>query len=270
MTQPTYKSIRFWNDWQYLPIASAKVWEKPIAPNVSSTPWIYHNLTKWLISISADWYKWITLSDKNLWATVVYNNWDEMSSNNVWDYYQWWNNYWFPMSSTLNTSGTQVDASSYWPGNYYNSNWVFNTNYRWDSSNNQNLWWSISNTVEAMQWPCPIWFHVSTKQEREDLIFMIVTWFKLSRTHNTLKTYLKMPCQWRILYDGRRADFGWWYWYYWTATADTSQYKFDYSFYCYFGSNTINLTSSHTSYWFLVRPVKNIPVIPDNTWTKLY
>ena len=87
----------------------------------------------------------ITIADKNLWATTVWNNWDTLSEANCWKYYQRWNNYWFPFTWSVTTSSTKVDASSYWPWNYYSRN-VFVTiatsPYSWDSSNNQDLrWW---------------------------------------------------------------------------------------------------------------------------------
>lgn len=104
---------------------------------------IYHNSSLWLISISSDWTNWITISDKNLWATSVYNNWDTMSETNCWKYYQWWNNYWFPFSWSVTVSTTIIDASTYWPWNYYSSsNFIVRQNpTAWDSSNNPNLWW---------------------------------------------------------------------------------------------------------------------------------
>lgn len=101
---------------------------------------IFHNPTLWLISISWDWTTWYTIMDKNLWATTVYNNWDTLSEANCGTYFQWWNNYWFPFSWSVTTSSTQVDASNYWPGNYYYSN-IYITKFPWDSSANDNLRW---------------------------------------------------------------------------------------------------------------------------------
>ena len=100
--------------------------------SIASGAGIFWNQTMWLISISSDWNNWFTIQDKNLWAT---NIWD------AWYYYQWWNCNGFTMGWVSQTSSTQVDASWYWPWNYYSS-YTFVTNSNWDSSNNRNLrWW---------------------------------------------------------------------------------------------------------------------------------
>lgn len=102
---------------------------------------IYHSSTLWLISIK-NWDNRITIADKNLWATQVYNSWDTLSQSNCWKYYQWWNNYWFDFTWSLTTSSSTVNASTYWPTNYYNSNTFIIINWGWDNSNNTNLrWW---------------------------------------------------------------------------------------------------------------------------------
>ena len=111
--------------------------------------WIFYNSALWVISISWDWINWITVADKNIWATVVYNNWDTISSDNVWYVYQRWNNYWFAPKWTITTSSWSVNASTYWPWNYYSSSTFIkrtqqNNNVPWDSSQNRNLWWWVS------------------------------------------------------------------------------------------------------------------------------
>lgn len=114
--------------------------------------WIYHNSTLWLISISSDWTNWITLKDKNEWATTVWNYWDTLSAANVWNVYQRGNNYWFPRTWTITTSNTQVDASNYWPWNYYSSStFITTTPYR-DSSQNRNLRWWVTWIVVHPNW----------------------------------------------------------------------------------------------------------------------
>lgn len=106
-------------------------------------PWIFHNATDWIISLN-DWTNYITMADKNLWATTVYNSWDTRSQTNCWNTYQWWNNYWFSYSSTVSTSNTKVDASNYWPWNYYSSSTFIQTTTSendWSNPSNTNLWW---------------------------------------------------------------------------------------------------------------------------------
>ena len=108
--------------------------------------WIFWSSTDWLISLSSDWQTWITIQDKNLWATIVWNSGDTLSEANCGKYYQRWNNYWFAWTWNILTSSVQVDASNYWPWNYY-SNRRFRTSHgTWDTSGNWNLrWWEDGN-----------------------------------------------------------------------------------------------------------------------------
>lgn len=98
--------------------------------------WIFRDQTNWLISIT-DWTKKYTMMDKNMWATTVDGKWSR---------YQWGNNYWFPnVSMQSNTTSTKVDASSYWPWNYYYSDKYY---IGWDndrsSTRNDNLRWYVT------------------------------------------------------------------------------------------------------------------------------
>lgn len=111
--------------------------------------WIFWNQTNWLISITSDWTTWYTIQDKNLWATSVYNDGDTLTQANMWNMYQWWNNYWFPSTWSVTTSSTQVNASTYWPWNYYSSDTFITrsgSTYDWSSVQNDNLrWWEDWN-----------------------------------------------------------------------------------------------------------------------------
>ena len=62
-------------------------------------------------------------------------------------YYQWGNN---ADVTSASTSGTQVNASGYGPGNYYNSA-IFITSADWSSVQNDNLWGNTANTSIARQ-----------------------------------------------------------------------------------------------------------------------
>ena len=113
--------------------------------------WIFRNQTNWLISITSDWTTGYTIMDKNLWATTVYNDWDTLSEANCGKYYQWGNNYWFDWIWWNNPtiSSTQVDASNYWPGNYYSSDIFIKWNRNRDNSWNSNLrWWVTQWTFQ--------------------------------------------------------------------------------------------------------------------------
>ena len=48
------------------------------------TSWIFRNQTEWIISLSSDWTNWITIMDKNLWATQVYNDGEALTEANCW------------------------------------------------------------------------------------------------------------------------------------------------------------------------------------------
>lgn len=118
------------------------------------TAWIYHNSSLWLISASSDWTTWVTIADKNLWATEVYNYLDNLSENNCGWYFQWWNNYMFPFSWSVTTSSTKVDTTNYWPNNYYNSSTFITASsspYNWSSVLNQNLWWWEDGNVNVLR-----------------------------------------------------------------------------------------------------------------------
>ena len=109
--------------------------------------WIFWNQTEWLISIT-NGTNWYTIMDKNLWATIVYNYWDTLSEANCGKYYQWGNNYWFAWAWTIaDQSTTQVDASGYWPWNYYNSSTFIILSDDWSSVPNANLRWWVTWVV---------------------------------------------------------------------------------------------------------------------------
>lgn len=115
--------------------------------------WIFRNSTLWLISISADWTNWTTIGDKNLWATEVWSSWT-LTAENTWTYFQRWNNYWFPFAWWFTTSWTRVDASTYWPWNYY-----YWTTYITTSSPND---WSSVRVPNLRWWVT--WVVISSKE----------------------------------------------------------------------------------------------------------
>lgn len=118
--------------------------------SVATGAWIFHNPIDEIISISADWTNWITIADKNVWATQVYNDWDTLSEANCGKYFQHGNNHWFPFTGNITISSVKVDASWYWPWKRYESDTFIITSwepYSWDTSNNLNLWgWSTQGT----------------------------------------------------------------------------------------------------------------------------
>ena len=188
-------SVRCFKNSPVIPTSS---WTKLYWTSIEAW-WIFWSSTDWLISLSSDWNTWITIMDKNLWATQVWNSGDILSEANCGKYYQRWNNYGFAWTWTIaNQSTTQVDASNYWPWNYYSSDIFIKYNWRWDSTDNGNLrWWvtwvkqkpvdiveryywgKLIDDYSAMRGPCPEGYHVPSVWERE-WVKDIMDWFSLT------------------------------------------------------------------------------------------
>ena len=248
--------------------------------------WIYHSPDLWLISLSGDWENWITIADKNLWATTVFevwswswtNWWTTVTEANGWKFYQWGNNYWFPLTWATTTSSTQVNTSTYWPWNYYSSSTFITRNsspYSWQTSTNYNLWWGTTWTNDAMQWPCDSGFHVP-KYDEFDALAGIITDFWI--TWHNIMYCLKMPWKGNL----NRAD--------WTYNNGAPQLRFC-AFWLsdtYYSWDTLRIYMLTDNYWntvklesstlnsgqdsigYTIRPFANTPVQPDNTRTVLY
>lgn len=251
------------------------VWPKQ---NLNMVPGIYHDATQWLISIVARVDSWwnpdpdwtITMADKDLWATTVYNRWDTVSAANAWNFFQRWNNYAFPYTWAATIVTSQTNASAYWPNNYYSSSTFRNVQgaHR-DSSLNQDLWWNTTNTKVARRWPCPEGFHVPTISEWFTVLDVwsatLWAWNTRPSCWTNLITYLKLPIvylhNWATPYT-----FNWWFvcssfWNY-QSMQDWDQLMITSSW-------TANVMNMQTV-WACLRPFKNVPVTPNNSWTKLY
>lgn len=152
--------------------------------------------------------------DRNLGATSN----DIENPGSYWYYYQWWNNYGFPSSKEVEKiSADQVDASNYWPWNYYENDTFIIWNNNWDSSNNNNLWWWANdnennwrwveiNNPKDRQWPCPQWYHIPSLWE---WLLLVKYWadannkannyyperwvLELNRWYSEFRKYFKMP-----------------------------------------------------------------------------
>lgn len=154
-----YITIINWNNTSWYPYMNSTNGRKsgfslrafrntPIIPDGTWTETVtgkvWYNSDLWLISILVWTNQYITMQDKNVWATVVWNDWDTLTNNNRWKYFQRWNNYGFTYWSTWDTSSTQVDASNYWPSNPYSSSTFItpsNSQSDWSSVRNDNLRW---------------------------------------------------------------------------------------------------------------------------------
>jgi len=229
-----------------------------------TTAWIYHNSELWLISLSSDWANWLTIADKNLWATQVWNEWDTLSEANCGKFYQWWNNYWFPFDWTFNKSSTKPNASWY-VSNYSNSTFITtassDTTKDWSSTTNNNLWWWEWTTTQR-KWPCATWFHIPTNTELNvfrTLASMI--WWNISN-------YIKMPVHRYITYSWAYMDTYQEY-YFWTSSTDANP-SLSWVYNVYVFTWTAWTSSIFKTGWHLIRPFKNEAVQPDTSRTKLY
>ena len=277
--------------WRYcygLPIRWIK--NSPVTPTSSWTTlyqwsWsagIYYNPTDWLISISSDGSTWYTLMDKNLWATTVYNYWDTLTDANCGNVFQRWNNYPFPWtlsSDSITTSGSQVNASDYWPWNYYESSTWIQNSWAWFYPSNYNLRWWMSKwgwtkNVEvkniylweyvpdfATQWPCPHGFHVPIQTEWQWLK-TIMDWLGLT-TWDSWKINLHIPFSWvRDYYNSNT----WWansFVYYWSSTPSITDQKSAYAIQI---SSWINIVQYNRWYGFPIRPFYKEFVKPTSSW----
>lgn len=152
LARASWASIRAFKN---IPVVPTNTWTTLYS--WTGDAWIFYNTTDWIISISSDWINWITIADKNIWATVVYNDGDTLDQTNCWTYFQRWNNYGFPWTWPVNTANIQADTTWYWPWNYYYGDVFLYT--RTDqplvvdrsSVRNDNLWWWVTQRTEILQ-----------------------------------------------------------------------------------------------------------------------
>lgn len=215
-------------------------------------PWIYHNPSLWLISLSSDGENWITLADKNLWATEIWNEWDEFTVANTWNCFQIWNNYPFPSpldtSAQLNIYDWGIDTSSYsWQNPYSDDKFVIQD--LWLP--NDDLRWQVTDTNEARRWPCPEWFHVLSENDFEQIYWILSL---ISASIYKIKI-------WRFPF--RNLDG-----YYDNSESYIASSKIDwqpYSVMIYPNKIFELYPADDSSNWLVVRPFKNEPVQPDSS-----
>ena len=105
---------------------------------------VWHNENDWLITVLTKYGYYITMADKNLGATTVWNPGDQLSSTNRWHYFQRGNNYWFSADTKANISFDKVETGIYDYLTPYESStfiWVENR-WDWSTTTNNNLWWA--------------------------------------------------------------------------------------------------------------------------------
>lgn len=245
-------------NWQYFAsiqsFGEASIWRNA---------WVRWNSSEGVISVSADWITWYTIADKNLWATSVYTSWATLSETNCGKFYQWWNNYWFPYWTSQTWTNTHPNSDSYWPWNYYNSNWTFIGYYNWT---NIDMWWWDTNTNASKQWPCDSWWHIPTQLEFAKVFSACLSlWISELEVVN----YLKIPKCWMLDYDweylnNNTANI---YFSDWTINTRVEWFTFYSWTYIYWNTRSF--------YWYSIRPFKNTTLIPWSWgsyawWTKLF
>ena len=208
--QAPNKSWKYMFDGWYTDTTYATEWYGVANDTTTTSKTVY---ARWLpfedlpAVTASDGTKYI-LMDRNLWATDVWNYGEsETSAAKNGKYYQWWNNYGFSASNgNWNpypyTSNMSVDASWYWPGNYYSSATFILIDYRWDDADNANLWWWNwdtatadwpSTTEEGRQWPCPSWYHVPSTREWKAIYNALGVETNNSGSIATLQKTLHLP-----------------------------------------------------------------------------
>ena len=149
-----------------------------------------------------------TTLDRDVWASQLWVAWYQ---------YQWWNNHWFKACTTSKcnsfpgwetTSTNQVDVSDYDPiSNPYSSNIYIiqagnsNKESNWAIGNvnrRDNLWWWVSGTNAAMQWPCPEWYHIPTSGDWEDIY---ASWSDINFWRDGCKNWSLKTCATKLVED---------------------------------------------------------------------
>jgi len=158
--------------------------------------WNYENIDAYFISSTWE-VSYITLMDRNMWASTTWV-WESASTWSYGFHYQWWNNngfqiwcwiyWWDECSDGVTLKSTWINAV--WNNGYNNKwyNWtrfiIWSNDYwtgglhydglRWGSGDAvANKWWlstiTLSN-IENRQWPCPVWYHVPSIWEWNNLL----------------------------------------------------------------------------------------------------
>ena len=269
---------RFIN-WQEIVRVYKNGWQ--IRPEtVPPTPvgrWIYWDSNRWLISASLDGNSWFTIADKNLWASVVWNEWDTLSANNVGNMFQWGNNYPHIRWETINPINNSVDASWYWPNTSYYTNQDYlrwdNYTFSWDSSYNPNLRWAITWNVNGLWNWWKSWYHVPTGYEFEFVIYVLETLWLLNNVStgrtpwDVLCKYLKFPLAWYR--DNNWLTNDWVRGYYLSSQSSSDSNR---AVWIDFNESSIITTAQRVCkcYGSSIRLFKNTPAIPNSSRTELY
>ena len=119
-----------------------------------------------------------------------------------------------------------------------------------------------------MRWPCPEGFHIATSDEWAVLINIMTALWLSSATN--YRNYLKIPASWRLRSTNWNAEYLSWYTFIWTNTKMSVWTSINIVMVRDWYSVNTSFSWLNEWYWLPVRPYKDIPVIPDSSWTALY
>ena len=258
-------------------------------PEENKNPYIVYNANSWLITVySQDFSYWVTLEDKNLWAENIGDNWY---------YYQRWNNNWNTEDGPVSDQLLERDESYV---KWYNWDrhefiktpspyiWSWHVMHwtRWQNMDNSsnNYWYDtinhIATNVEQRQWPCKEWFHVPSRWEWDEIIYLIAVIQNNNERATNCKNYhscwladdnatwfmysLKLPRAWyRYPSDGTYNKPEWWY--YWSSSASDGANAYRINLDYHLGHYNVNPDYvNYFSNWYSVRCFKD-EYIP-NPW----
>ena len=188
-----------------------------------------------------------------------------VSTSSYGGFYQWGNN--ADVTSAV-TSGTQVNTSTYGPGNYYNSSTFITGFVDWGSSQNDNLWGNTTNTSVARQGMCPVGYHVpsSGATDTSDTLTDFGVLFTIMNVSGTFgscnqgNVYDRTVCTLKLPYSGYRDRSSGLFsvqgtrCYYWSSSPDGITASHNMNFW---SGGTYDTNPSLRAYAFPVRCIRN-------------
>lgn len=168
-----------------------------------------------------------TIMDKNLWATQIYEDGDNLSETNCGKYFQRWNNNWFDWTGTITTSSVQVDTTGYWPWNYYTGTDFIIPKYNWSNPSNGNLRWDTTDTEWARQWPAPSGYHVPSAEEWQNFVKMFEVIRPDAHSGINFKNTFAMPFAGYRTRDNGNINNQGYFGFYWTSSPRTTTASYE-------------------------------------------
>jgi len=236
--------------------------------------------------------KVITILNSNLWAT---------DSNKNWYYFQRWNNYWFDWTNGITYTSDQTDLSDYTRYNPYTSNKFFKDEWNtytwiWDISNNLSLrwwdkdassdfemsnngWWLDLDNAYYRQWPCPVWFHIPSQWEWNELFSLWLenkSWLLKNVTSNLLyihetligsrfRSEFSLPLAWFFDYKNWNISYIWEIWNYWSSSPYSLSPLIQFSRHFHIENSFIDANHYiERSYWLPIRCFKDVYINEDS------